>query len=175
MTRRSVALAVVGALVVMAAAVVGLAGRRSGHDVSAIESGPGDREGRATEVRAEDPIALAPRSPGWRDAGLTAASLEEAVSMTRLRRTAESDPARAIALAREGNQRFPDSADAPERTSILIHALAAEGLAMQARGEAEEMVNRYPDSQWVREIERFTGAHRHRNIRLNDAGVLVYY
>lgn len=95
--------------------------------------------------------------------------------MTRLRRTAESDPARAIALAREGNQRFPDSADAPERTSILIHALAAEGLAMQARGEAEEMVNRYPDSQWVREIERFTGAHRHRNIRLNDAGVLVYY
>jgi hypothetical protein len=103
-----------------------------------------------------------------------AASFEDKVLMARLRQTAERDPAWAIALAREDNQRFPDSPDAPERASILIHALAEQGQAMQARGEAEEVVNRYPDSQWVREIERFTGAHRHRNIRLNDAGVLVY-
>jgi hypothetical protein len=60
--------------------------------------------------------------------------------MARLRQTAERDPARAIALAREGNRRFPDSPDAPERTSIPIHTLAQQ----------------------------------HRNIRLNDAGVLVY-
>jgi hypothetical protein len=31
------------------------------------------------------------------------------------------------------------------------------------------------DSAWVREIEQFTGAHRHRNIRLTEAGVLEYY
>ena len=37
------------------------------------------------------------------------------------------------------------------------------------------MVNHYPDSSWVREIEGFTGAHRHRNIRVNDAGQLEYY
>jgi hypothetical protein len=101
--------------------------------------------------------------------------LDEARLMARLRVAAGSDPGLAVKLAREGNRRFPDSADAPERSSILIHALAAQGLASQARGEAEDMVNHYPDSEWVREIERFTGAHRHRNIRVNDAGVLEYY
>ena len=79
-----------------------------------------------------------------------------------------------VQLAREGNRRFPDSPDAPERTSILIHALAGLDHSMEARGEAEAMVNHYPDSEWVREIERFTGAHRHRNVRINDAGVLEY-
>ncbi len=78
-------------------------------------------------------------------------------------------------LAREGNRRFADSPDAPERTSILVHALARLGHTSEARGEAEEMVNHYPDSNWVREVERFTGAHRHRNLRLNDAGNLEYY
>lgn len=41
--------------------------------------------------------------------------------------------------------------------------------------EAEGMVNRYPDSRWVREIEEFTGAHRHRNIRVTASGALEYY
>jgi hypothetical protein len=100
--------------------------------------------------------------------------LDEVRLMARLRIAAGSDPALAIQLAREGNRRFPDSRDAPERTSILIHALAGQDLSMAARGEAEEMVNHYPDSEWVREIERFTGAHRHRNIRVNDAGTLEY-
>jgi hypothetical protein len=102
------------------------------------------------------------------------AELDEARLMARLRLAAGSDPALAVQLAREGNRRFPDSRDAPERTSILIHALAGQDLSMEARGEAEEMVNHYPDSEWVREIERFTGAHRHRNVRVNDAGVLEY-
>ncbi len=102
------------------------------------------------------------------------AELDEARLMARLRTAAGSDPALAVQLARDGNRRFPDSPDAPERTSILIHALAGLDRSMEARGEAEEMVNHDPDSEWVREIERFTGAHRHRNIRVNDAGVLEY-
>ena len=95
--------------------------------------------------------------------------------MARLRSMKESNPAAAIEFARDGNKRFPDTADAPERASILIHALASQGASSEARGEAEQMVNHYPDSDWVREIERFTGAHRHRNIRVNDAGQLEYY
>ena len=95
--------------------------------------------------------------------------------MARLRKLAETDSEAAIRLAREGNRRFPGSADAPERTSILIHALANVGRSMEARGEAEKMVNEAPDSEWVRDIERFTGAHRHRNVRVNDAGVIEYY
>jgi hypothetical protein len=58
--------------------------------------------------------------------------------------------------------------------SILIHVLAEQGLHSEARGEAERMVNRYPDSRWVREIERFTGAHRHRNIRVDEQGKLWF-
>ncbi len=107
--------------------------------------------------------------------GRDLANLEEARLMARLRAVAPGDPALAITLAREGNRRFPDSADAPERTSILIHALAATGQSGPARGEAEAMVNHYPDSPWVREIETFTGAHRHRNVRVNDAGQVEFY
>jgi hypothetical protein len=103
------------------------------------------------------------------------ASLQEAQLMARLRKLAETDSEGAITLAREGNRRFPGSADAPERTSILIHALANVGHSMEARGEAEKMVNEAPDSEWVREIERFTGAHRHRNVRVNDAGAIEFY
>ena len=94
--------------------------------------------------------------------------------MTRLRAIKVKDPATAIKLAREVNRRFPDSSDAPERASILVHALAATGEASQARGEAESMVNRYPDSAWVREVEAFSGAHRHRNARVTDAGQVIY-
>lgn len=101
--------------------------------------------------------------------------LDEASLMQQLRALKDSDAERAIALAREGNQRFPDSPAAPERASILIRALASLGRSSEARGEAEDMVNRYPDSNWVREVERFTGAHRHRNLRLDDAGNLESY
>jgi len=90
--------------------------------------------------------------------------------MARLRQVAGTDDSLAVELARAGNRRFPDSPEAPERASILIHALAAQGMAKEARGEAEYAVNHYPDSQWVRDIEGFTGAHRHRNLILTDGG-----
>jgi hypothetical protein len=122
-------------------------------------------------ARPETRIARGARDGGTR---LAVEPLEEAQLMARLRQLAGHDPAGAVAVAREGNRRFPDSPDAPERTSILIHALAEQGEAMKARGEAEQMVNHYPDSDWVREIERFTGAHRHRNLRITDAGVMIY-
>ena len=59
-----------------------------------------------------------------------------------------------------------------ESELMSIRALAASGASFAARGRAEQVVNDYPDSDWVREIERFTGAHRHRNVRLNGQGVL---
>jgi hypothetical protein len=102
--------------------------------------------------------------------------LTEAKLMERLRKArAAGQHVSAIQLAREGNRRFPGSALEPERESILIHSLADNEQRSEARGEAEHMVNKYPDSDWVREVERFTGAHRHRNVRLNDAGEIEYY
>jgi hypothetical protein len=101
-----------------------------------------------------------------------AAPLNEAVLMARLRSVAGSNFPLAVELARAGNRRFPDSPDAPERASILIHALAAQGMAQEARGEAEYAVNHYPDSSWVHDVEGFTGAHRHRNLILTDGGMI---
>ncbi len=94
--------------------------------------------------------------------------------MARLR-SSRSDPSLAIVLAGEGDRRFPGSDGAGERASVRIHALADQGHAAEARGEAERVVNRYPDSPWIREIEAFTGAHRHRNVRVTADGSLESY
>ena len=119
------------------------------------------------------PWARSPEGPSPRPLPASPAP-DEATLMDRLR-SARSDPGLAIALADEGDRRFPESAGAAERASARIHALAEQGRATQARGEAESVVNRYPDSSWVREIEAFTGAHRHRNIRVTADGSLEYY
>jgi hypothetical protein len=145
----------------------------------------GERVAPAPEVAAPGATALAPGAapaPPAAPPALPApaaspqdlSAMSEQLLMARLREVAKTDSARAIALAEEGNRRFPDSADAPERESILIHALANAERRNEARGRAEYMVNHYPDSDWVREIEAFTGAHRHRNLTVNDAGQLIY-
>jgi hypothetical protein len=125
------------------------------------------------------PVAPAPAPVSSPATALAASArpppVDESSLMTELRRVRSSDPERAVQLAEEGNRRFPDSPDAPERAAILVHALAAEGNHSDARRSAEEMVNHYPDSDWVREVELFTGAHRHRNIRINDEGGVEYY
>jgi hypothetical protein len=129
---------------------------------------------------AAGPAASAPNlapdaAPPSARAQAAVARMSEAVLMARLREVARTDSAQAIEIARAGNKQYPDSPDAPERTAILIHALVTQNKLSEGRAEAEYMVNHYPDSSWVREIERFTGAHRHRNIRVNDAGQLEYY
>lgn len=122
---------------------------------------------RVTQAQFPAVSVAAPAAPSDRPV-----ALDEAQLMDDLRHARTS--VSAIRLAREGNRLFPDSDFAPERASILIHALADNEQRSEARGEAEYMVNHYPDSEWVREIERFTGAHRHRNARLNDAGALEF-
>jgi hypothetical protein len=118
-----------------------------------------------------DPGAAAPTT----NSATAPVLLDEPALMARLRWLRESDAALRVDLAREGNRRFPDTADAPERASILIHALATLGRSSEARGAAEEMVNHYPDSDWVQEIEHFTGAHRHRRYRVGADGGLESY
>ena len=132
---------------------------------AAAPSGPA----AAAQNAAPDAAAPAPNVQA------AVARMNEAVLMAHLREVARSDSAQAIEIARAGNKKFPDSPDAPERTSILIHALITQDKLSEGRAEAEYMVNHYPDSKWVRDIEGFTGAHRHRNIRVNDAGQLEYY
>src|SRR3954462_2266722 len=111
------------AVVVAGAVVVGLLGHRS--NTSSPEVTP---EQAAAPSGGSGPSPPAPARPGVvsarardRDERAAVGSLEEAQLMARLRQLAEHDPQRAVAVAREGNRRFPDSPYAPERTSILIH------------------------------------------------------
>lgn len=126
----------------------------------------------STQVAVALAPPTAPVGPPSNSSSGTGSDEEELMSL--LRSARDNDAAFAIELAREGNRRFPESPAAPERASILIHALAEQGLASEARGEAEAMVNRYPDSAWVREVERFTGARRHRDIQVGPDGELRY-
>src|SRR3954462_8914457 len=173
---RTAVRSLVAVIAVAGAVVVGLLDHRSKTGAPVVTAELAAAPSEVAGPAGAPPARRRQVSPSASDGDGRAAveSLEEAQLMARLRHLAEHDSARAVALAREGNRRFPDSPDAPERTSILIHALAEEGEAMKARGEAEKMVNHYPDSEWVREIERFTGAHRHRNLRITDAGAMIY-
>lgn len=175
-TRRLVLL-LVGATALVSLAFVGAA------QLLSREAEP-ERPASAPNVPAElhdaAPVAQSTRperavsTPIATSAAPTPPLPDEGSLMAELRAQKERDPKRALELAREGNRRFPNSPDAAERASIAIHALGALGFSAEARGEAEDMVNRYPDGQWVREVEQFTGAHRHRNVRLN-AGKLEFY
>jgi hypothetical protein len=138
----------------------------AGVPIAAAPDVPVGQSPAAAHVSAAAHVAAARANDG--------AHLDEAHLMERLRGIKDSDLSRAVDLAREGNRRFPNSHDAPERASILVHALAGQDKPSEARGEAEFMVNHYADSTWVREVEQFTGAHRHRNIRVTDAGVVQY-
>ena len=105
------------------------------------------------------PAAAAPNAPP--DAAAPSAAVEatvarmnEAVLMAHLREVARTDSAQTIEIARAGNKKFPDSPDAPERYSILIHALITQDKLSEGRAEAEYMVNHFPDSSWVRRHRR---------------------
>ena len=91
------------------------------------------------------------------------AAIDESSLLTQLRSLVDVDPVRAYELAKRGLALFPNSSDAPEMAALAVKSLARQGKRSEARGEAETMVNQYPDSPWAREVERHTGAHPHRN------------
>jgi hypothetical protein len=167
----------IGGVIVLGLATAAILRAPAGPSAVALSPVPTPPNPSVSALGASEPNpGLAPPAPDPApSATATPALLDEASLMGQLRSLANSGRPRAIELAREGNQRFPNSADAPERASILIHSLAREGYPAEARREAEGMVNQYPDSSWVREVELFTGAHRHRNLRLNADGGLEYY
>ncbi len=176
--RRTIALAASAAVMGAVVLVAARHGDPDAHGVPVaaptVAASPDDTSTPAPQPAASAELpavsVAAPTAPAP-----AASAFDEGELMRVLRSARGNDPGLAVELAREGNRRFPTSPDAPERASILIHALTEQGHASEARGEAEDMVNRYPDSTWVHEIERFTGAHRHRNVRVDDQGQLVFY
>jgi hypothetical protein len=69
-----------------------------------------------------------------------AALVNEAALMVRLRQLEETDPPLSLRLAREGNARFPNSPDAPERAFIVVKSLVDMARFKEAQGEARKML-----------------------------------
>jgi len=82
------------------------------------------------------------------------AALSEPALMARLREIGGTTPMRSIELAREGQRRFPDSGDAPERAFILVQSLVNLRRFHEARDEAHEMVRKYPDNPFALDAQR---------------------
>ena len=75
----------------------------------------------------------------------------------------DSNPGRALELARQGRALWPNGPRAPEFAAIEVKCLYRLGKPSEGRGAAEMMVNKYPTSPWAVEVEKQTGAHRYVN------------
>jgi hypothetical protein len=84
----------------------------------------------------------------------TAVAGDDLVAMETLRELLNSEPRRAIELARQANKRAPDSPDAAERAWIVVKALASLKRFHEARDEAAALAGRYPDSSWAMDAKR---------------------
>jgi hypothetical protein len=80
--------------------------------------------------------------------------LDEGQLMIRLRSLEGTNPSLTLRLAREGNQRFPDGADAPERAWMVAKSLADMQRFKEAHDEAETMVKKYPGTSWSLDLQR---------------------
>ena len=75
--------------------------------------------------------------------------------MNELHHLLRVSPGRALELARSGEQRFGESAEAAERSWIIVKSLSELGQHEAARTEGKKLFERYPDTRWGRD------AHRH--------------
>ncbi len=133
--------------------------RPHGQPVGAAPSNAADETHAAAEPRADDtaPISTAapvPEPIRRRPAAAPSAAVTEPALMSAIRELGAADPARALELAREGNRRFPNSADAAERTWTICKSLAALGRFSEAQQEARQMVQQYPDTTWASDVKR---------------------
>jgi hypothetical protein len=131
-------------------------------DAPPVRAVPSEARKSPENPRSAPPLSLeAPRTPAPPSAPVASARRfpDEAALMTRLRELGQSDPALALEIAREGNERFSGSADAPERYHTLIKALENLGRFDEARDEARRMVDTYPGTPWTEDVERHVLRH----------------
>ncbi len=124
------------------------------HD-RAVRQGPD--QAREFEVEVVDPVeagiasAFASSSPD---------PANEAELISTLTALWQSEPARALALAEDGEKRFGESPRAVERRLYEIKALVKLGRIGSARTRAERYLAAYPPGPMTDEVERLTGVHR---------------
>jgi len=79
---------------------------------------------------------------------------DERTLMTTLRDLRGSDPSLTLKLAREGNQRFPNSPDVAERSWVIVKSLSDLGRHDEARVEGRILVERYRETRWGEDVYR---------------------
>lgn len=108
------------------------------------------------------PAAPAPAAPVASAAAAAAsvappATANEQELMDRLRSEVDSDPRTAIAVADDGERRFPSSRVADERAFLRMRGLVHLGEIGIARDAARQFFERHPDSPLARQVFRLTG------------------
>ena len=148
--------AVLGAIVVVAAigaaTLLARGGRSDGPAEPAAVTPP--TPDVAAEPVAVTPARRSPVKPAPPVVPNPAPPLAESALMAKLHALGASDPAQALALAREGNRRFPHSGDAAERGVTICKSLAALGRFEEAQDEARRLVRAYPDTPWALDVQR---------------------
>lgn len=84
----------------------------------------------------------------------TSVGPDERSLMSTLRELRGSDPTRTLQLARDGNQRFPNSPDVAERSWVIVKSLSDLGRHDEARAEGRILVERYRETRWGEDVYR---------------------
>jgi hypothetical protein len=125
----------------------------------AVSTGPASPPARAEAAPSAAPAAAPPVKQGPGAASSAAAGGEPEVELLQRAQAAlGADPARALALVREHEQRFPRGALGQEREVIAVGALVALGRTSEARARAARFVELFPRSAYRRRIEALAPA-----------------
>ena len=156
--RRRLGIVLVAGVVSFAALLVGYFGLRRSPAVPAasitraVAPGP-----TARTVQAEPAAVVTARAVAASPASSTSsppAPVSEAALMSKLRELRSSDPDLTLRLARQGNERFANSADAAERAWFVVKALSDLGRHDEARAEGRALLERYRGSRWAEDVYR---------------------
>jgi hypothetical protein len=148
----------IGFFVVVLACAVFLYWQRSKPQPEKPKNAGGTSEPVATAVPAPR-LALAKPRPDAGMADTGRALLDEPTLMQQIRAHVKSNPPLAEALAREGRQRFADSADADERDALLVDALINQQRIGSARSETYYYFDHHPGGRFGEHLFVMTGVH----------------
>ena len=87
------------------------------------------------------------------------AARNESTLMQQLRDSVRNNPPLAESLAKEGRQRFPDSAQSDERDALLVDALINQQRIGAARSETYYYLDHHPDGRYAQHLFMMTGVH----------------
>lgn len=80
--------------------------------------------------------------------------VDEASVMTQLRELVRTNPTAALELARSSSARLGETADAAERSWIVVKSLSELGRHEEARAEGKLLLERYRETRWGEDVYR---------------------